>query len=170
MEISSWISHHANHSPQKTAIYFNGRAITYQVLEARVGQLAAVLTNKLGIITGERFAYLGENSVEMIELFFACARIGAIFVPLNARMTSQQHRHFLVNCEPRYLLVEPQFWLRADAVLKDTEIGKLGFGESIKACDRLESMINPLQSLNLSTISSTASALSLTPRNPEKWK
>ena len=147
MEISSWISHHANHSPEKIAIYFNDRAISYQLLETRIGQLAAAMAGKLDIKPGERFAYLGENSVELIEVFFACARIGAIFVPLNARMTVQQHRHFLESSEPEYLLVEPQFWLHADTVLKDSGVRKLGFGEDINASDQLESMIDPLQSV-----------------------
>ena len=147
MEISSWISHHANHSPDKIAIYFNDRTITYQELETGIGHLAAVLVNRLDIGVGDRVAYLGENSVELIELFFACARIGAIFVPLNARMTSQQHRYFLASCEPECLLVEPQFWLQADTALINSKVRKLGFGESRYVGDSLESLIDPTQSI-----------------------
>jgi fatty-acyl-CoA synthase len=147
MEISSWISHHANHSPEKTALHFENRSITYRMLEDKIAQLASVLVNGLDLKVGDRFAYLGENSVEMVELFFACARVGAIFVPLNARMTSKQHQHFLTNCEPRYLLVEFQFWLQADTALQNSEIRKHGFGDNVKDQDPLDSMINPSLSI-----------------------
>jgi acyl-CoA synthetase (AMP-forming)/AMP-acid ligase II len=100
MEISTWISHHANCSPDKIALYFEDREISYRELEDSIAHLAAGLVNHLEIKPGNRVAYLGENSPELIEIFFACARIGAIFVPLNARMTIEQHKHFLINSSP----------------------------------------------------------------------
>jgi acyl-CoA synthetase (AMP-forming)/AMP-acid ligase II len=44
---------------------------------------------------GERLAYLGLNRPELLELFFACSRVGAIFVPLNARMPPKELRVFV---------------------------------------------------------------------------
>ena len=128
MEISTWISYHANCSPDKVALYFEDRETSYSELENCIAHLAAGLVHHLGIKPGDRVAYLGENSPELIEIFFACARIGAIFVPLNARMTIEQHKHFLINSSPRCLFVESPFSMHADECLQNTNIKKLGFG------------------------------------------
>ena len=117
MEISNWISHHANISPQKTAIHFENHDINYLELENRVAHLAGGLIHQLGICRGDRIAYLGENSPVLLELLFACARIGAILVPLNARMTVEQHRFYLQSCKPNCLFVETQFGEHAEDCL-----------------------------------------------------
>ncbi|MFV2031450.1 MAG: class I adenylate-forming enzyme family protein [Gammaproteobacteria bacterium] len=128
MEISNWIQHHANCSPEKIALYFEDRKISYARLENRIARLAGGLAQTLKINTGDRVAYLGENAPELIELLFACARIGAIFVPLNARMTIEQHRYYLENSSPRCLFVEAPFSQHADACLQDSSIAKIEFG------------------------------------------
>ena len=106
MEISSWIAHRASWSPEKTAVRFEGREITYAQLEAQVAHLAGGMVNELGMHQGDRIAYLGQSSPELLELLFGCARSGAILVPLNARMTVEQLRNILSNCQPRCMFVD----------------------------------------------------------------
>ena len=131
MEISNWIKHHANCSPEKVALYFENRQISYAQFEKRISHLAGALANSIGIKFGDRVAYLGENAPELLELLFACARIGAIFVPLNARMTVEQHHYYLDNCEPECLFVESPFSSHADKCLQDLAgIQKIEFGKS----------------------------------------
>lgn len=132
MEISSWIQHHANCSPDKIAINFEAQSISYHQLEAKVASLAGGLVYSLNIQVGDRVAYLGENAPEMLELLFACARVGAILVPLNARMTIEQHRYYLQNCDPQCLLVETQFASHARQVIEDSNLQIVGFGKGFK--------------------------------------
>src|SRR4051812_15590193 len=62
-----------------------GRILTYAELDERVGRAAALLlSQKVG--AGDRVAILCRNRIAFFELLFACARIGAILVPLNWRM------------------------------------------------------------------------------------
>ena len=119
MDISNWISHYANISPEKIAIRFENSELSYATLEDRVSRLSGGLVDVLGISEGDRIAYLGENAPELLELLFACARVGAILVPLNARMTESQHRYYLENSEPRCLIVESPFREHARACLSD---------------------------------------------------
>ncbi len=145
MEISTWISHHANCSPDKIAVYFEDLEISYLEIENRIAHLAGGLVHHLGIKPGDRVAYLGENSPELIEIFFACARIGAIFVPLNARMTIEQHKHFLSNSSPRCLFVESPFSTHADECLLNTNIKMLRFGKDSQGDNKfahLEALIS----------------------------
>ncbi len=141
MEISNWISHHANISPEKIAIHFEGRKVSYAELENRIAHLAGALNQKQKIQAGDRIAYLGENAPEMLELLFACARVGAILVPLNARMTIAQHQYYLQNSAPRCLFVESQFYSHAQACIAGSStIELIHFGHSFEEYDRHSQM------------------------------
>jgi fatty-acyl-CoA synthase len=51
----------------------------------------------------------------MLALLFACARLGALFMPLNWRLAGPEHRQMLQHCPPSLLFVEPQFVAQIDA-------------------------------------------------------
>ena len=58
---------------------------------------------------GDRVAWLGYNSPEMLVLLFALARLGAILVPLNWRLTAAEHRTILEDCKPRWIFCTEEF-------------------------------------------------------------
>lgn len=103
MGISCWIAHKSVWSPDNTAIQFRGEDISYKQLEIRVAALTRYLNKRLGVAQGDRVAYLGWNSPSIVELLFACARLGAIFVPLNARLTAPQLTVMIKNAGPKLL-------------------------------------------------------------------
>lgn len=105
MEISSWIAHWAGWAPSKAAIRFEGAQITYRELENRIAALAGFL-RRSGTRRGDRVAYLGPNCPELVETLFACARLGAIFVPLNARMPPAELQVFVDQSTPRTFVAE----------------------------------------------------------------
>jgi len=86
MKLNFWIDHWASVSPDKTAISFIDRQTTYAVLADEIARLAIVLQQTFGVKQGDRIAWLGYNHPGLIETLFACARIGAILVPLNWRL------------------------------------------------------------------------------------
>ena len=58
---------------------------------------------------GDRVAWLGYNCPEMLVLLFALARLGAILVPLNWRLTAAEHRAILADCTPKWIAFDPDF-------------------------------------------------------------
>ena len=58
---------------------------------------------------GDRVAWLGYNSPEMLVLLFALARLGAILVPLNWRLTAAEHGTILADCTPKWIFCESEF-------------------------------------------------------------
>lgn len=116
MNISHWVSHWANWHGEKTAVHFVGRDISYGQMEARIGNLSAMLRDQLGVGNGDRVAHLGYNSPELLELLFACARIGAILVPLNWRLAPPEHAWILQDCDPKAVLVEADFFAHIDSI------------------------------------------------------
>src|SRR5687768_12378001 len=93
-------------------------------MAARAARLAGALRERLGVESGDRVAHLGANSPELLDLVFACARLGAILVPLNWRLAPPEHDYILDRCRPRVLFAEPEF-ARGGAVLYGPEYGAL---------------------------------------------
>ncbi|MDI6103467.1 long-chain fatty acid--CoA ligase [Actinoplanes sp. NEAU-A12] len=73
-------------SPDRTAMIFGERRMTYAALFERTSRLAAAL-RRAGVGPGDRVAYLGPNHPSFVETMFATWALGAIFVPLNFRLT-----------------------------------------------------------------------------------
>ncbi len=115
MNLSDWIERHAGLSPGKTAIGFPGRNVSYAELAAQVDGVAAALA-ACGVRRGRCVAFLGFNSPEMLALLFACARLGALFMPLNWRLAAPEHRQMLDDCPPSLLFVEEPFVAQTDAL------------------------------------------------------
>jgi len=89
--------------PSKVALHFQGQDWTYQHLWERVAR------TDLRISRGDRIAWLGYNSPDMLVLLFAAARQGAMLVPLNWRLTAAEHKEILADCSPRFLFVGKEF-------------------------------------------------------------
>ena len=109
MNISDWIKRHALFSPDKVALRFDSHTFTYREFEASICATACVLKWKLGVGQGERVAFLSYNCPEFLITLFACARIGALFVPLNWRLTVPEHLYILRNAAPKALLLQEPF-------------------------------------------------------------
>lgn len=114
MDLSEWIDRHARLTPERTAIRFPGRDVSYGALAELVHRLASAMAAS-GLKRGNCAAYLGVNSPEMLALLFACARLGLLFMPLNWRLAGPEHRQMLEHCPPSLLFVEPQFIGQTDA-------------------------------------------------------
>jgi len=85
-----------------TALVDASRSLTFSALRERTGRLAAGL-RALGIAPGDRAAVLLGNRTEYVEIYLAIAAIGAIVVPLNTRLTPQEHVLLMRDAEPKAL-------------------------------------------------------------------
>jgi fatty-acyl-CoA synthase len=95
--IGGWLRRRAVSSAGAVALVFRDREVTYEHLAARVDRLAAALEER-GVTAGDRVAYLGNNHPAFVESMFASALLGAVFVPLNTRLSIPELSHQLVDC------------------------------------------------------------------------
>ncbi|MBL4802541.1 MAG: AMP-binding protein [Emcibacter sp.] len=109
MSIANWIEKWAAHCPEKIAIQFEDEKICYRDFDQKIKDTTVLLQQALGIKKGDRVAYLGQNHPRMFYLFFACARLGAVFVPLNWRLAPSEHLHMLRNCAASALFVSVDY-------------------------------------------------------------
>jgi fatty-acyl-CoA synthase len=100
MNIAWWVQRWSELHPQKPAIIFEGQEITYLDLHQRANRASCWLQS-LGIEKGDRVAAMLENGPEFLELYLACSRLGAIFVPVNFRLAGPELDYTLTNSRPR---------------------------------------------------------------------
>jgi malonyl-CoA/methylmalonyl-CoA synthetase len=84
----------------------DGRAYTYGDVEAVSARFANALRD-LGVEPGDRVAVQVEKSIEAVMLYLACARAGAVFLPLNTAYTAAEVEYFLTDAEPRVFVCDP---------------------------------------------------------------
>ncbi len=92
--------------PGNIALRYRGREFSYEELRRRTECLASGLT-AAGIGRGDRVVVYLQNRPEVVEIAFACSRLGAIFVPANPALRLRQIAHILNDSGAR-LAVMPQ--------------------------------------------------------------
>jgi fatty-acyl-CoA synthase len=106
--IGRWIRDRARTTPQRVAIDYEGRELTYAQLDDACERLAAALLER-GLVRGDRVATLTGNSPEHVAVFFACAKAGLILAPLSWRLAAPEIAYQLEDAEPALFLVEDEY-------------------------------------------------------------
>ena len=86
IELSSLLEHHSRYRPHATAVVLEEQRLDYRAFSARANRVAHLLIG-LGVKKTERVATLLPNTLELLETYWACARIGAVVVPLSPLLT-----------------------------------------------------------------------------------
>lgn len=109
MNLADLIDRNAASTPDKAAIRFGGTELTYAALAQRIGEAAQALKSKLGVSHGDRVAILAANHPDYLVLLYACARIGAMLVPINWRLAVPEQLFILRDAGAKVLVVEQAF-------------------------------------------------------------
>src|SRR6185436_6476839 len=130
MNLSDLIDRNAAFAPDKPAIRFGGATLTYATFAARIATAARALKSQLGVGRGDRVAILGLNHPDYLVLLYACARLGAMLVPLNWRLAVAEQVFILTDASVKALVVEQGFAAVIEPLRKplpDTRIVGLDF-------------------------------------------
>jgi acyl-CoA synthetase (AMP-forming)/AMP-acid ligase II len=93
---------------KKIAIQSEDRQITFGELHDQVSAVSGWLTAK-GIRRGDRIAVLTKNRPEFFSLAGAAAAVGAVIVPINFRLSSEEISHILTDTRPEMFFFESDF-------------------------------------------------------------
>ncbi len=115
MTIDCWILDAAARTPEGPALEFGSETLTYSRLAAEVRERARNLASA-GIGRGDRVAWYGLNHPEVFVLLFACARIGAMLVPVNWRLSDSEVADIIANCKPGLVIHDRNLHDRAQAL------------------------------------------------------
>jgi crotonobetaine/carnitine-CoA ligase len=89
----------------KPYLWCGEERLTYAEVDERSDRLAAGLA-KLGVAPGDRVAMIASNRMEMLESFFACAKLGAVQVPTNIFLKGEFLRYQLDDSQAETLMVD----------------------------------------------------------------
>ncbi len=105
--LDRWLDHWADHDPDAIAIEFGDERLTYPALVDAVARMAGALA-AAGVEPGSRVAYLGGDGPLPLTVFFACARIGAVHVPLNTRLVPSELSWIIRHSDPVLALADAE--------------------------------------------------------------
>jgi fatty-acyl-CoA synthase len=134
MDLADLIDRNAAFAPEKPAIRFGSAALTYAQLAQRIAAAARTLKSQLGIGRGDRVAILSLNHPDYLVLLYACARLGAMLVPLNWRLAVPEQVFILADAGVKAVVVEKGFAAVAEPLtqaLPDVRIVGLDFAPSL---------------------------------------
>src|SRR5438067_11307275 len=108
MNIAEGLAHAKKIAGSHEAIVCGDTRYTWEEFEQRTDALARGLAY-LGVLRGDRVAVLMLNCHRYLELYYACARMGAVIVPLNIRLARPEIIFILNDSEAKVLVVDKAF-------------------------------------------------------------
>ncbi len=107
LTLGRWLRDRARTTPNRAAIDYLDREVTYAELDALSDAIAGGLVER-GLARGDRVATLTGNSPDHVAVFFACAKAGFVLVPISWRLAPAEVAYQLEDSEPSIFLVEDE--------------------------------------------------------------
>jgi acyl-CoA synthetase (AMP-forming)/AMP-acid ligase II len=93
----------------RDALVFEGERVTYERLQERVNGLAGALSSQFAVGPGDKVAIMGVNSHRYVEAYYATAKLGGLFVPLNYRAKQEELTYMINTAEVSLLFVGERY-------------------------------------------------------------
>jgi fatty-acyl-CoA synthase len=107
INLSSVIAFHARRTPARCALTYRGEDISYAAFDHRIRRVAGWLASR-GIGAGVVVAVLMKNSAAFLELVFAASHIGAVFLPINYRLSADEVGYIVGHSGARLLVADEE--------------------------------------------------------------
>ncbi|WP_040206139.1 acyl-CoA synthetase [Neobacillus jeddahensis] len=121
MNIGSLLSQSASKFPELLAIECEGRSYTYRQFNEEVNQLAHGLL-QYGVKKGDKLALMMKNSDHYVFTFFAAAKIGAVAVPVNFRLTASEVHYILAQSDTAIVVCDKEFEATITEAKEETDV------------------------------------------------
>jgi acyl-CoA synthetase (AMP-forming)/AMP-acid ligase II len=118
--------------PERTAMTCDTQTRNYMELQERVNRLANALQG-LGVAQGDKVAIMALNSMEYVETYYAAAKLGVVFVPLNYRAKQEELTYMCNNSAASVLFVGERYLDLAASIRPQLETVKHIVGIDTKA-------------------------------------
>ena len=130
--INNWIARRAELTPNWIALIDDvegDRRITFKEFNERVDKVAGYLKYNLGVKKGDVIAILSWPRIEMLDVLFACMKLGAVYLPINTRYTVREIKEVIIEAEPKVFFFEPEFKDKVDELAKEFKFKAIVIGD-----------------------------------------
>ena len=125
LRVGDLIRKNARNHPERVAAWLAGRTLTYRELNERANQIGWAL-RELGIGHGDRIVSWADTCLDVLPLFVAAAKIGAVFAPLNARLAAAEALPIVRMARPGILIADSDHLAAAREVGEAVGLAKIG--------------------------------------------
>jgi acyl-CoA synthetase (AMP-forming)/AMP-acid ligase II len=115
MNIGSLIARHARYRPDHLGVVFGDQRLTWLEYNQSINRLANALI-EMGIRKGDKVATILPNCLELLEVYWAVAKAGAVVVPLSTLLLEQAMKSLLNNSDAIVLISNAGFAKQIDAI------------------------------------------------------
>jgi len=136
MLVHNFLENSAQRLPDKTALIFQDRGLSYQQIDQRANQLAHALI-KAGLKRGDRVSIFLDNSSEAVISLFGILKAGGIFSTLSSTLKSKKLQYILNNSESSFLI---SHWQKGEIISKAIE--NVSSLKVVILCGKLKDKIN----------------------------
>lgn len=120
MNIAELVRYWARWRPEHAAVIHDGQPLSWGDFDTRTDAMARGL-RRAGVQKGDRVGLLMSNRIEAPIAAIATLKLGAIFVPLNFRLTATELQPLLDDAECRILLTEEAYLGQVEATRSPAE-------------------------------------------------
>src|SRR6202171_4717453 len=130
MNLRNWFDLTFTPKAQQEGLEWAGSVYTFGEIDARSNRMARALAAR-GLARGDRLCVYLANSIEMIDLYLACIKLGVIFVPINILYRDREMSHILHYAEPRLVVTGAEIpaLLAEAATQSSASLPESGLGE-----------------------------------------
>ena len=115
MNLGSLFYHHARYRPSHLAVVFEDQRLTWLEFNKQINRLANALVN-LGIQKGDKVTTILPNCLELLEIYWALAKIGAVVVPASTLLLEPAMKTLLQDSDSVSLITNSEFVEKIDAI------------------------------------------------------
>lgn len=118
MNLGSLLTRNSHYRPNHTAVVFEQHRLNFRDLNQRVNRLANALLN-LGVGKGDKIATVLPNCLELLQTYWAVAKMGAVVVPLSPLLRGRALSNLIGDSEATTVIANPGFVEVLDAIKPD---------------------------------------------------
>lgn len=107
INLSSFVAYHAAHTPDRQAVIYRDVPVSYSQFDNRIRAVGGWLAG-MGVRPGDKVAAVMKNSSAFLEIAFAVSHVGAVFLPINYRLSQSEVGYILDNADARLLVVDEE--------------------------------------------------------------
>ena len=115
MNLGSLFFHHSLYRPDHLAVVFEDQRLTWLEFNRQINRLANALIN-LGIQKGDKVTTILPNCLELLEIYWAIAKIGAVVVPASTLLLEPAMKTLLQDSDSVMLITNSDFVEKIDAI------------------------------------------------------
>ena len=108
MNLGSVFTRHAKYQPDRLAVVFEDQRLTYAEFNRQINLTANALLN-LGVRKGDKVATVLPNCLELLEIYWAVAKIGAVVVPMSTLLLENALRSLLNDADAAVVISNKTF-------------------------------------------------------------